>query len=319
MSNSTLQQRDAELIARIGWDSLQAEDRRRQRRNLWTGLAFMSPAIVLVFGVLLLPVIGNLYISVTRWKKFKGLDDFGGLANYAKLTGSQYFSEALSNTTIWVVASVVFPLVIGLALAIFLRNVRFENTFRNIIFLPRILAPTAVGVVWFYVYAPDGILNRILGFVSGSDVDIGWLYQENTITPAIIATFVWQTVGLVMVLILLGLAAIPKDPIEAARMDGATRWQVFRFIVLPLLLPTLVVVTILSVLAGFTVFDLLWVMGANYPGQRTLSLAVYMYFEAFQKGSWAYGSAIAVVIGIVVLSVTWLQALLQHRVDRMIR
>jgi len=80
-----------------------------------------------------------------------------------------------------------------------------------------------------------------------------------------------------------------------------------------------VVVTILSVLAGFTVFDLLWVMGANYPGQRTLSLAVYMYFEAFQKGSWAYGSAIAVVIGAVVLSVTWLQAVLQHRVDRMVR
>ena len=83
------------------------------------------------------------------------------------------------------------------------------------------------------------------------------------------------------------------------------------------LLPTLLVVTILSMLAGFTVFDLLWVMGASYPGQRTLSLAVFMYFEAFQKGSWAFGSAIAVIIGIVVLSVTWIQAVLQHRVDRM--
>ena len=319
MTKTELEQRDAELIDRIGWRALEEQDRRRQRRNLWTGLAFMSPAIVQVFGVLLLPVIGNLYISVTRWKKFKGLDEYAGFANYVKLTTSHYFAEALSNTTIWVVASIVFPLAIGLSLAVFLRNVRYENTFRNIIFLPRILAPTAVGVIWFYVYAPDGILNRMLGFVSRSEVDIGWPYQENTVTPAIIATFVWQTVGLVMVLILLGLAAIPKDPIEAARMDGATRWQAFRFIILPLLLPTLVVVTILSVLAGFTVFDLLWVMGANYPGQRTLSLAVYMYFEAFQKGSWAYGSAIAVVIGIVVLSVTWLQALLQHRVDRMTR
>jgi len=85
------------------------------------------------------------------------------------------------------------------------------------------------------------------------------------------------------------------------------------------LLPTLLVVTILSVLAGFTVFDLLWVMGASYPGQRTLSLAVFQYFEAFQKGSWAFGSAIAVVLGIVVLTVTWTQAILQARVDRMIR
>ena len=120
-----------------------------------------------------------------------------------------------------------------------------------------------------------------------------------------------------MVLILLGLSAIPKDPLEAARIDGATSGQIFRRIILPLLLPTLLVVTILSVLAGFTVFDLLWIMGAANPELRTLSLAVFMYFEAFQKGSWAFGSAIAVIIGAVVLSVTWMQAVLQHRVDKM--
>ena len=319
MSPSERELFDRELIARIGLQKLSENERSHSRRQFWIALAFMSPAIALVSVMLLLPVLYNVYFSFTRWKKFSGLDEYAGFANYVKLFGSRFFNEALSNTAIWVVASIVFPLAIGLALAIFVRNIRFEGAIRNIIFLPRILAPTAVGVIWFYVYAPDGILNRILGFVTQSDVDIGWLYQANTVTPAIIATFVWQSVGLVMVLVLLGLAAIPKDPIEAARMDGASRWQVFRFIVLPLLLPTLVVVTILSVLAGFTVFDLLWVMGANYPGQRTLSLAVYMYFEAFQKGSWAYGSAIAVVIGLVVLSVTWLQAVLQHRVDRMTR
>ena len=319
MSPRELAELDRELIARIGLQQLSESEHRQRRRQFWVALAFMSPAILLVLIVLLLPVFYNIYFSFTRWKKFSGLDEYAGLANYLKLSNSPFFGEAMSNTAIWVVASIVFPLAIGLALAVFLRNIRFEGAIRNIIFLPRILAPTAVGVIWFYVYAPDGILNRIIGFVTQSDVDIGWLYQENTVTPAIIATFVWQSVGLVMVLVLLGLAAIPKDPIEAARMDGASRWQVFRFIVLPLLLPTLVVVTILSVLAGFTVFDLLWVMGANYPSQRTLSLAVYMYFEAFQKGAWAYGSAIAVVIGAVVLSITWLQAVLQSRVDRMVR
>lgn len=319
MSPSELAQLDRELIARIGLQKLNENEHHQNRRQFWVALAFMSPALLLVSIMLLLPVFYNVSFSFTRWKKFSGLDEYAGFANYVKLSGSRFFTEAMSNTALWVVASIVFPLAIGLALAVFLRNIRFEGAIRNIIFLPRILAPTAVGVIWFYVYAPDGILNRILGFVTQSDVDIGWLYQGNTVTPAIIATFVWQSVGLVMVLVLLGLAAIPKDPIEAARMDGASRWQVFRFIVLPLLLPTLVVVTILSVLAGFTAFDLLWVMGANYPGQRTLSLAVYMYFEAFQKGSWAYGSAIAVVIGLVVLSVTWLQAVLQHRVDRMTR
>ena len=310
-------ERDAELLERIGWESIEANEKRRLRRNFWLAFGFMAPALALVSGLLLAPVVYNIYLSFTKWKKFKGLDQFAGAANYERLATHRLFGDALYNTSLWVVASIIFPLAIGFGLAVFLRGVVLENTFKSVIFLPRILAPTAVGVIWFYVYAPDGVVNRFLSFAAGDTVDIGWLYQENTVTPAIIATFVWQTVGLVMVLILLGLAAIPKDPLEAARIDGATRWQIFRRVVMPLLLPTILVVTILSVLAGFTVFDLLWIMGAANPELRTLSLAVFMYFEAFQKGSWAYGSAIAVVIGVVVLSVTWIQALLQHRVEKM--
>lgn len=314
-----LSQRDLDLLARIGVNEVGRRDRRRQRRDFGVALLFMAPALLMVCGLLLAPVLYNVYLSFTNWRKFEGLDELVGFKNYERMLGNPFFGDALTNTAIWVVASIVFPIAVGLGLALFLRNVRFSNTFKNIIFIPRILAPTAVGVLWFYVYAPQGLLNRGLSAVSGQQVDIGWLYQDNTVTPAIIATFVWQTVGLVMVLILLGLAAIPKDPVEAAQIDGASRFQTFRHVVLPLLTPTLLVVTILSVLAGFTVFDLLWVMGAAYPGQRSLSLAVYMYFEAFQKGSWAYGSAVAVVIGLVVLCVTWVQAALQQRVDRMVR
>jgi multiple sugar transport system permease protein len=174
-------------------------------------------------------------------------------------------------------------------------------------------------VIWFYIYAPAGLLNSLLSLITGESVSIGWLYQDDTVTPAIIATHVWQTVGIVMVLLLLGLAGIPRDPIEAAQMDGAKPWQSYLYIILPMLAPTLVVVTIISVLAGFTAFDLLWVMGAGYPGQRTLSLVVFMYFEAFQKGGWAFGGAIAVVIGALVLLVTWIQALLQAKVERRVR
>ena len=179
------------------------------------------------------------------------------------------------------------------------------------------LAPTSIGVIWFYFYAPEGVLNSALGLVARQPVDIGWLYQDNTIMPAIIATYVWQNVGLVMVLLLLGLAAIPTDPIEAARMDGATPFQVFRHIVLPLLTPTLLVVSMLSILAGFGTFDLLWIMGISYPGQRTLSLSVNMYFEGFGKGNWAYAAAIAVLLGGISIGVTWLQAYLQSRAEQL--
>ena len=310
---------DQQLLDRIGLKAIEKRERVRRNRNRLVALAFMSPALVLVVGVLLVPVAINVYLSFMNWRKFTGINKFAGLDNYADLGSSPYFFDALVNTAIWVAASLIFPILIGLGLALLFRAVRFEETFKNIVFLPRILAPTAVAVLWYYVYAPHGLLNRVVGFFTGRSIDVGWLYDQSTVMPSIIATFVWQTVGLVMVLLLLGLNAIPKDPIEAARIDGATPWNTFRGIILPLLTPTLLVVTILCVLAGFTVFDLLWVMGAGYPGLRTLSLAIFMYFEAFQKGGWSFGSATAVIIGLVVLSVTWLQAWLQHRVERTLK
>lgn len=310
---------DAALLARIGLKEIDAREAARGRRLLMRGLAFMAPALLLVIALLLFPVIYNVWLSFTKWQRFAGWDEFAGFANYLRLGTNPYFGHALLNTAIWVVASVVFPIVIGLGLAFLFRAMPGEEAFKAIIFLPRILAPTAVGVMWYYVYAPDGLLNRGLGLIVGHPVSIGWLFDAQTITPAIIVTFVWQTCGLVMVLLLLGLAAVPRDPLEAAKIDGASRWQIFRHITLPLLSPTLVMVTILCVLAGFTVFDLLWVMGSSYPQQRTLSLAVFMYFEAFQKSGWAFGAAVAVVIGLVVLAVTWIQTVLQARVDRMVR
>lgn len=310
---------DAELLARIGIDVISRRAAKRARRRFLLALCFMAPALVFVVVLLLWPVGYNVWLSFFDWKKFAGWDEFAGVANYARMPGNPFFGAAMTNTIIWVVASIVFPIGLGLALALFFQNIRGQETFKSIVFLPRILAPTAIGVIWYYVYAPDGLVNSGLSAVTGRDVDIGWLFEDATVTPAIIATFVWQTVGLVMVLILLGLAAIPKDPLEAARIDGANRYQLFRHITLPLLLPTLLMVTILSVLAGFTVFDLLWVMGSSYPRQRTLSLPVFMYFEAFQKGGWSFGAAVAVVIGVVVFAVTWIQTVLQARVDRMMR
>lgn len=310
--------KDTALLARIGSDRIRAAESARRRRDLRRALSFIAPAIGFVAVFLLAPVGYNIWLSFTRWQRFAGRDEFAGFSNYARLPGNPFFADALANTAIWVVASIVFPLALGLVLALFLRRMPGQEVFKTVIFLPRILAPTAVGVMWFYVYSPDGLLNRGLSVHAAEPVRIGRLFDEATVTGAMIATFVWQTCGLVMVL-LLGLSAIPKDPLEAARIDGATPAQVFRHITLPLLAPTLVMVTILSVLAGFTVFDLIWVMGSSYPQQRTLSLAVFMYFEAFQKSSRAFGATVAVVIGLVVLCVTWAQTVWQGRVERRLR
>lgn len=299
------------------------EARRRERRAAWaqTRIAwlFIAPAVIMVTVFLLMPVVFNVILSFTKWQKFTGLDQFAGFNNYARLFRVPYFSEALGNTAVWVVGAVVFPLAVGLGLALLLRNIPFQETFKSLFFLPRVLAPTAVGAVWYYVYAPHGVLNSIVSGATGSEFDYGWLYSPDTVTGSVIVTFVWQTVGITMVLLLLGLAAIPKDPIEAARVDGASSGQIFRHIIWPLLLPTVLVVTILNVAAGFTTFDLLWVMAGDYPGKRTLSLAVYMYYESFSNGAWAYGSAVAVVLGAMVILVSSLLAIVQSRVTKNIR
>lgn len=299
------------------------EARQRERRAAWaqTRVAwlFIAPAVIMVSVWLLLPVVFNVILSFTKWQKFTGLDEFAGFNNYARLFRLPYFSEALSNTALWVVGAVVFPLAVGLGLALLLRNIPFQETFKSIFFLPRVLAPTAVGAIWYYVYAPRGVLNSAITNVTGQPFDFGWLYSSATVTGSVIFTFVWSTLGITMVLLLLGLAAIPKDPIEAARVDGASPGQIFRHIIWPLLLPTVLVVTILNVAAGFTTFDLLWVMAADYPGKRTLSLAVYMYYESFSNGAWAYGSAVAVVLGAMVIAVSALLAVLQSRVTKNIR
>jgi multiple sugar transport system permease protein len=299
------------------------EARAREARVAWqqTRIAwlFIAPSVIMVTVFLLAPVVFNIYLSFTKWKKFTGLDQFAGWSNYQRLFAVPYFGDAMYNTAFWVVGAIVLPLAVGLGLALLLRNIPFQETFKSLFFLPRVMAPTAVGAIWYYVYAPHGVLNSIVSGVTGTDFDRGWIYDSGTVTPAIIVTFVWQTVGITMVLLLLGLAAIPRDPIEAARVDGASGGQIFRHIIWPLLLPTVIVVTILNVAAGFTTFDLLWVMAGDYPGKRTLSLAVYMYYESFLNGAWAYGSAVAVVLGAMVITVSALLAIVQSRVEKRIR
>lgn len=297
-------------------DAMIAAERRHARRRFWTALGFMSPALLFVGVFLLLPVAFNMYASLTRWAKFSGFDQFAGVENYQRLLSNPNFATASFNTILWVVASFILPALIGLGLAMLVKGLRGEEAFKSIYFLPRMFAATAVGVVWYYVYANQGIVNSALRVIGLGDHTANWLYDPNFATPAMIVTHLWQQVGLTMVLLLLGLNALPTDPIEAAKVDGASRWQVFRYIVLPLLAPTILVVVTVSVLAGFTSFDLVWVMGRDFPNRSTLTLAVNQYWESFRAGYWAYGSAIAVVLGVIALSISWSLGVLQQRLDR---
>ena len=290
--------------------------RRRARTRFWTAFAFMAPALGFVTIFLLVPVAFNVYASFTKWEKFSGLDKIAGTEHYKTLASSPNFLGATTNTIVWLVASFIVPPVLGLALALLLKGIKGEETFKSIFFLPRMISATAVGVIWYYVYAPEGIVNWALRSIRLGSLTNNWLYESHLVTPSMIIVFVWQQIGLMMALLLIGLNALPVDPIEAAKVDGASPLQVFRHVVLPLLMPTVLMVITISVLAGFTSFDLVWTISRDFPRRSTLTLAVHQYWESFRAGYWAYGSAIAVVLGAAALTVSWSLAALQHRIDQ---
>lgn len=291
-------------------------ERRRARKRFWVAFAFMAPAVGFVVIFLLIPVAFNIYASFTKWEKFSGLDKFAGADNYKSLAASPNFFAATTNTIVWLGTSFILPAALGLALALLLKGIKGEETFKSIFFLPRMFSATGVGVIWYYVYSRDGILNWTLRKIGLGSLAHEWLFETNWVTASMIITFIWQQIGLMMALLLIGLNALPNDPIEAAKVDGASPIQIFRYIIFPLLLPTVLVVVTISVLAGFTSFDLVWTISRDYPRRSTLTLAVHQYWESFRAGYWAYGSATAVVLGLVALTVSWSLATLQQRVDK---
>jgi len=205
-------------------------ERRVRRRNGLTALAFMAPAVMMVCAFLLYPVLDNLRISLTAWAKFSGAYRYVGLLNYRQAFANPNFHDAMVNTLVWVVVSLTLPIALGMAFAVLLRRVAGQGTFKTVFFIARLLAPTAIGTIWYYVYADDGILNTLLRTVGLQALTRHWLYDATAITPAMIVAHVWQTTGIVMVLLLLGLAALPTSrpapDVAAACTIRALRYSV---------------------------------------------------------------------------------------------
>jgi multiple sugar transport system permease protein len=221
---------------------------------------------------------------------------FVGLDNFRNLFADGHFLVSLQNTIIWTIAAVAFPVTLGLAFAITLNSVRWSNVFKTIIYLPATVSAAAVGILFTYVFAFDnGALNAIvnaLGFKS-----IRWLFEAPINTWSMISAYTWQSTGLNMMLFLVGLQGLPPEPIEAAKLDGCTGFGLVWRILVPMLMPYVVIATLLAVVNGFKVFDIIWVMTQGGPGRSSETLAVTMYREGFILFNQGYGAAIAVIIG----------------------
>ncbi len=262
-----------------------------------------------VYGVfVLLPSLLGIGFAFTDWSSYSSDLRWVGLDNFAAiLDPSSTYMAAIENTVVFTIATIVFKTVIGLALAVLLTTGvrRLAYLYRALIYLPAVLPMMAVGIVFRSVLDPDvGLLNSTLRTVGLGALAQQWLTDVSLALWSVIGVDTWKGVGYIMVIFVAGLQAIPREYYEAASIDGASGWQAFRHITLPLLVPVLAVTTVLNLLYALRVFDIVYVLTNGGPGYAT-STVYTVIFDAFSQGLWGIATALSTVFFVVMVLLSW--------------
>ncbi len=274
---------------------------------------YLAPALVVVVIFLLYPAAYTIYISLTKWD---GLTppEFIGLQNYFQVFQAAIFRTAFLNSVLWVVATLALPVGLGLLLAVLVNRIPFQGFFKAIFYLPYAISATSVAVLWSFLLSPVGIFNEVLRLAGLESLARSWMITPPWHNIAMIVAYTWLSTGTNMVLFLVGLQNIPTEPVEAAKIDGASGWQAFWRVIFPLLRPITTVVVTLAVVNGFKVFDLIWVMTQGGPYRSSETLAITMYRESFVSFRLGYGAAIANILSLIVIifSVFYLRSIFRR-------
>lgn len=274
---------------------------------------FLTPNIIGFMIFTALPVLAAFAIAFYDWDLLLGAK-YVGLENFRELLfEDRVFRAAFINTAYFTVVTVALSTGLGLTVALLVNlALRGMVLFRAIFLLPYVTLTVALSLVWKWLYLPDiGLINRALSVV-GIDGP-AWLTSYTWAMPALIFMSVWKTFGYNMVLFVAGLQNIPEHLYEAAKIDGASGWQRFRDITLPMLSPTTFFVVVISIIGSFQVFDQALVMTAGGPGTATTTLVLYIYEQGFQSFHMGYASAIALLLFVVIFGFTAVQFRVQRR------
>jgi multiple sugar transport system permease protein len=279
------------------------------KRAAW---CFAGPALLVISVFFFLPVLAALAMSLTDFDIYAlaNLDNlrFVGLRNYVQLLQTPLFWQALGNTLYFVAVGVPLSIAasLGAALLLHSRLTRLKGLFRTAFFAPVVTSLVAVAVIWRYLlHTRYGMINYGLGELGISPVD--WLNDPHWAMPAIILFALWKNFGYNMIIFLAGLQSIPDDLYEAAGLDGAGVWSQFRYITWPMLGPTLLMVSILSMSGYFQLFAEPYVMTQGGPVQSTVSVLYFMYEQGFKWWNLGAASAVAFVLFAIMFGVTLLQ------------
>lgn len=287
--------------------------RRKGRRTglLW----FALPAIVLYVLVVVYPTLSGAALAFTDSKGGRSAD-FIGLQNFVRLANDPAALASIVNTVVLTVSLVVVQTIVALMLALGLhQRLRSRGILRTVFFLPFILPSLIVGVLWQFLYSPDGPIDSVLESVGLGFLAPLWLGDSSIALWSVIVALIWQNVGFSMVVYLAGLEQIPGELYEAAAIDGASSWRTFWNVTRPLLGPATTINLTLTMVGALKIFDQIFVMTSGGPGYATDVLSLVTYRQSFVLGNWGYGSAIALVLAMIVAAAAFVQLWLRGKVE----
>jgi len=279
----------------------------RLGRIRWPVVAvFLAPALLLYTIFLIYPIVQSTRYSLYDWNGLEPLDNFVGLDNFRRAFSDPLFRDALRHNGIIIVLSLALQIPFALGLALLLNTrIRGRGLLRTLFFAPYVLSEVVTGVVWRQILRPNGLLDQSLDAVGAGGLVHEWLADPDIVLYSLFFVISWKYFGFHMILILAGLQQMPKELNEAAAIDGASPWQTFRYVTLPLLGPTLRVSIFLSIIGALQLFDIVWVTTKGGPIGASSTMATYLY-DNFRRGLFGYASAVSIVIFAISLVVALL-------------
>ncbi|MDX8518600.1 carbohydrate ABC transporter permease [Mesorhizobium dulcispinae] len=277
--------------------------------NYWP---FVIPALVVVGAVIIFPWAFTLWMSVNSWTLGQSRS-FAGMENYLRLASDPRFWESLWHTLTYTFLSVAAPMFFGtVAALIFDARFPLRGLLRGLFVMPMMATPVAVALVWTMMFHPQlGVLNYLLSLAGIPAQE--WIFNANTVIPSLVAVETWQWTPLVMLIVLGGLASVPREPFESAEIDGANAWQQFRYLTLPMIAPFLMIAVIIRTIDALKSFDIIYAMTQGGPGTASETINIYLYNTAFSYYDMGYGSAMAVVFFIVIVALSFILLMLRQR------
>jgi multiple sugar transport system permease protein len=278
-----------------------------QLQEWGTAYLFLAPFLIFFIIFIARAVVNGVYISFFDWNVLSSKNPYIGLKNYQALLNDPLWWTSLKNTAIFAVMTTIGTTVVALAAALAVNNpIRGRDFFRVIFYAPGVLSVGVVGIIWQWLLDTQfGVINYGLHLLGLPKVP--WLSNANLVLPSLSLVTIWWGFGFPMLVLLAGLQGIPDHLYEAARIDGANSRQIFRFITLPLLRPTILFVTVTQLIAQFQVFGQSYIITGGGPGQASYTVIIYLYQQAVRYLHAGYASAIAIGLAIVMITLTLLQ------------